>query len=685
MTTAHTLTDAGSTHHWTPCDPGTLGPAGLVGPAANSSGLDDAGRVRLRPGSLIPGTRLCVEGWLGEGATSVVYRGVHADLGRPLAIKVLRQPDPTPAMRERFLAEARLTSELDSEHVVDVIDFGRLDDGRLYYAMAFLDGRPLDELVRSGPLPVSRAIALLRMACKGLQAAHEHGIVHRDIKPGNLMVVSRRKREHLVIVDFGIATSSGHTAQDVRGTPHTMAPEQISGGVVDARTDVYALGCCAFHMLTGAPFARGDSVFAILAGHLDDTRPRIGPSYGVPEVVADVVHRCLALDPADRYPSARELEAALCEAQIAAGLPDAADHLESPDVDAPRRERIAASLARSRRRTRARSALMLTVLAVMLLLAGGGWMRSHMLAEATDRSVVEGVIDDVRDAAVHSRFVYPSPRADAPTAYQHVVELERWDGPARSFAEEQAVALRTELGQVLLELGDRAWEQPDEQGHARDYYAQALVFDPTLSRARDRVGLTLGELAELRHKASTDSFSTAELETAAVLAATEPAVVADEPAGVSLAARTRARARGMDGRAHAGRAGVSVSMPVPAVLRRDSAQARSLVRSAGRAERLGRRARAKELYERALRLDDRNADAYAGLAEVYFEQGEHERALHYARIAARREPNVARHHLRLGDSYYRVARHDEALAEYRKAADLGSRQARRRLEQLDRR
>ena len=688
MTTAtvHTLSAAGGTHHWTPCDPGTLDPAGLVVPAANSSGADDASRVRLRPGSLIPGTRLCVEGWLGEGATSVVYRGYHVDLGRPLAIKVLRQPDPTPAVRERFLAEARLTSELDSEHVVDVIDFGRLDDGRLYYAMAFLDGRPLDELVRDNPLPVPRAIALLRMACKGLQAAHEHGIVHRDVKPGNLMVVSRRKREHLVIVDFGIAMSSGHTAQDVRGTPYTMAPEQIGGGVVDARTDVYALGCCAFHMLTGAPFARGDSVFAILAGHLDDTRPRIGPAHGVPQAVADVVHRCLALDPADRYASARELEAALCEAQIAAGLPDAAEHLEPPDVDESRREKIATALARSRRRTRARSALVQVVLALLLLLGGGGWVRAHWMAEATDRTLVEGLIDEVRDAAAHSRFVYPSPRADAPTAYQQLVRLERWDGPARSFAEEQAIALRTELGQVLLELGDQAWEQPGEQGHARDYYAQALVFDPSLSRARDRVGLTLGELAELRHKASTDSFSDAELETAAALAVPEPtsdAGVATPSAGGTP--RMRPRSRSVEGRAHPDRsAGASVGLPASA-MRRDPAQARSLVRSATRAERVGRRTRAKELYLRALQLDDRNVDAYAGLAEVYFEQGEHERALHYARLAVRREPHVARHHLRLGDSYYRVARPDEAIAEYRRAAELGSRQARRRLEQLARR
>lgn len=690
MTIAPTLAAHGSTHHWTPRDPGTLGPPQLVERAANGAMLEEAERVRLRPGSVIPGTRLCVEGWLGEGAAAVVYRGFHVDLGRPLAIKVLRQLDPSPATRERFLAEARVTSELDSEFVVDVIDFGRLEDGRLYYAMALLDGRPLGELVREGPLPVPRAIALLRMACKGLQAAHEHGIVHRDVKPANLMVVSRRKREHLVVVDFGIATSSGHTANDVRGTPHTMAPEQISGGVVDARTDVYALGCCAFQLLTGAPVSRGDSVFAILAGHLDANRPQIGPALGVPKVVADVVHRCLALDPGDRFDSARELEAALCEAQLAAGLPDAAEHLEPPEVDEPRRIRIAAALARSRRRTRTRTALLVSALALVLVLVGGGWVRAHMRADAADREVVEDVVQAVRDAAARSQFVYPPPRQDVATAYQHVVRLERWDGPARSFAEAQAVALRLELGQELLALGDRAWDQPSEQAFARDYYAQALVFDPTLARARDRVGLTLGELAELRHKASTDSFSSAELETAAVLAVGEPVV---EPAGAVGGAppptvvRGRARARMSEARPQPPQrdGAVSIAVPPTKVVRRDPARARAVVRSAARAERAGRHARARELYEQALGLDDRNVDAYAGLAGVYFEAGQHDRALHYARLAARREPHVARHRLRLGDSYYRVARHDEALAEYRKAAELGSRQARRRLEQLARR
>jgi tetratricopeptide (TPR) repeat protein/tRNA A-37 threonylcarbamoyl transferase component Bud32 len=676
-----TLGGVDGTQHWMPQDVGTSGPPRVIELAAKPSGSDESGRFRLRPGSLIPGTRLCVEGWLGEGATAVVYRGLHVDLGRALAIKVLRQPNPPAATRERFLAEARRTSELDSEFVVDVIDFGRLEDGRLYYARAFLDGRPLDEILRERPLTVPRSIALLRMACKGLQAAHEHGIVHRDIKPGNMMVISRRKQEHLVIVDFGIATAAGHTAQDVRGTPHTMAPEQIGGGVVDARTDVYALGCCAFEMLTGVPFMDGETVLAILAGHLDDIRPRIGPTHGVPKAVADVVHRCLELRPDDRFDSARELEAALCEAQIAAGLHGGSEHLAPPDVDEPRRTRIANALARSRRRSKARSAVLVALCALVILFVGGGWARARMVAADGDRAGVEQVVAAAHEAAVHSRFVYPPPRSDVPTAYQHVVRLEHWDGPARGFAEERSATLRTELGQALLALGDRSWDQPGAQGRARDYYAQALIFDPNLERARDRVGLTVGELAELRHKASTDSFSMAELET---VAAWVPANEEPEPAVMTLAAsdvpRPDERMQLQEGMAQVAAATSAASR----VVERDPKRARGLVRSANRASHAGRHGEARTLYERALELDDRNADAYAGLADICLEDGQLERALRYAKLAVRRAPYGARHRLRLGDSYHRVARHDEAIAAYRKAAALGSWKARRRLEQLER-
>lgn len=673
MSSRPTLEAIAATRRWTP------GPAAPPRPVTREA---EPERLRLRPGSLVPGTRLCVEGWLGEGATAVVYRGLHVDLGRPLAIKVLREPDPSPATRERFLTEARLTSEIDSEFVVDVIDFGRLEDGRLYYAMGFLDGRPLDELVDGRPLPVARAVALLRMACKGLQAAHDRGVVHRDVKPANLMVVQRRHRERLVVVDFGIATTMGHTPLDVRGTPHTMAPEQIGCGMVDARTDVYALGCCAFHMLTGKPAIGGETVPAVLAAHLDEARPRIGPEHGVPRPIAEVVHRCLALDPAQRYASARELEAALCEAQIAAGTEGAGEHLEPPDVEEPRRSRIAAALARSRRRVRARSAVLVGLLALAAALLLGTLVQRRISAAARDRAGVEAMVAAARDAAARSRFVYPPPRQQHATAYQHLTGLEHWNGPARAFAEEQATALRSELGQLLLALGDERWDRPGEQGHARDYYAQALIFDPSLERARARVGMTPGELAELRHKASTDTFSEVELENAAELV--EPSEEEQQAARVAEAARVRARERERVKEERRREKTVAMVPPPPPATRRDPAKARRLVRTANRAKRRGDRGRAEALYLDALQLDDHNADAYGGLSELSTAAGKDVRALRMAKLAVRRAPGVARHRLRLGEAYRRLERKDEAMAELRRAAKLGSLKARRELGELER-
>jgi predicted Ser/Thr protein kinase len=342
------------TRHWQPCAPDV---EELERTFKWTAREDDDIESRwesasLQRGQLLPGTRLRIEAFVGEGTTAMVYRGHHVDLGRPLAIKVLKDLDPDDTVRERFLAEARLTSELDSEHVVDVLDFGRLEDGRLYYAMAYLEGQPLDEVLEDGPLPLARAVPLLRMACKGLQDAHDKGIVHRDIKPENMIVVRRRNREHLVLVDFGIATASGSSEGRVCGTPYTMAPEQIEARAVDARTDVYALGCCAFQMLTGRPFAAGTTLTATLAKHLSDIREQIDPEHGVPRSISRVIHRCLALDPADRYESARELEAALCEAQIEAGLVGAGKDLPPPDVEEARRDRICAALVRGRRQGR---------------------------------------------------------------------------------------------------------------------------------------------------------------------------------------------------------------------------------------------------------------------------------------------------------------------------------------------
>lgn len=300
----------------------------------------------LVPGRRLPESRIEVGHRIGVGATAVVYRGLHVDLERPLAVKVLKRGVTWADARDRFLAEARLTSELDSAYVVDVVDFGTLPDGRMWSAMELLEGQPLADEIDKGPMSAERAICLLRMACKGLHAAHSKGVVHRDIKPDNLMLIQRGGRERLVLVDFGIATTDSGNNDERCGTPRYMAPEQILGEPLDGRTDLYALGCCAYEMLTGKLLVRSSSVEDVLEKHINGVRPEFDDSDGVPRGLRRVIECCLSVDPADRYGSAAELEAALCEAGLEEDLECVTDVLPLPDVPDPRlRRRLARAMA----------------------------------------------------------------------------------------------------------------------------------------------------------------------------------------------------------------------------------------------------------------------------------------------------------------------------------------------------
>ncbi len=352
----------------------------------------------LVPGDRLPNSRIEIEARIGMGATAVVFRGRHVDLDRPLAIKVLKRGVSWVEARERFLAEARLTSDLESPYVVDVVDFGTLPDGRMWSAMELLDGQPLASEIEEGPLSLERSIALLRMACKGLDAAHAAGVVHRDIKPDNLMLVHKRGSERLVIVDFGIATTDGHAANKRCGTPRYMAPEQIRGASLDGRTDVYALGCCAYEMLTGKPLVGGDTVEDVLEAHLHGARPDFSAHAHVPSALQSVVERCLRTDPEDRYASAAELEAALCEAQLAADLRCPTDTLPLPEIeDLRRRSDLARRFARRPRYAPMRSLGVGAAAVLASMVVGMGWARGEdqlpmASAPQSDTALVAGSV-----------------------------------------------------------------------------------------------------------------------------------------------------------------------------------------------------------------------------------------------------------------------------------------------------
>jgi serine/threonine-protein kinase len=257
---------------------------------------------------------------LGEGGMGVVYRASHAMLRRPTAIKLLA--DNGDASLARFEQEVQLLAGLNHPNIVTVHDYGRTADGSFYYAMELLDGMDLEKLVAiDGPQPPERVMHLVAQAARGLDEAHDVGLVHRDIKPANVFVCRRWGAPDAVkVLDFGLAKNRAEpptalTGHDVvLGTPLYISPEALkSAELVDVRSDIYSLGAVAYYLLTAEPVFAGRSVFEVCAHHLHSApvapSERLGRA--VPPDLEAIVLRCLQKSPGDRYPSATELERAL--------------------------------------------------------------------------------------------------------------------------------------------------------------------------------------------------------------------------------------------------------------------------------------------------------------------------------------------------------------------------------------
>jgi len=270
---------------------------------------------------------------LGEGGMGVVYLGQHALLGRRAAIKVLLPAlSARPDIVTRFFNEARAVTSISDPGIVQVFDFGYHTDGSAYIVMEFLEGEALDRrLARLGRLPVPEALRLGRQIATSLAAAHARGIVHRDLKPENVFLVHDGEvasGERTKILDFGIAKLSDEQPGKAKtstgaliGTPVYMSPEQCRGvGELDHRSDIYALGCVLFHLISGRPPFEGEGIGDIIAAHIREPSPSL--SSRMPEIAPGVdalVQRCLAKAPADRPSSMVELAAGL--GQLLSGDP----------------------------------------------------------------------------------------------------------------------------------------------------------------------------------------------------------------------------------------------------------------------------------------------------------------------------------------------------------------------------
>jgi serine/threonine-protein kinase len=265
---------------------------------------------------------------IGEGGMGEVYRARHTMLRRPTAVKLL-SGTAQPSDLRRFEREVQLTSELTHPNTIVVYDYGHTPDGVFYYAMEYLDGMDLASLVRrAGPLPAARVVHLLKQVCAALGEAHGVGLIHRDIKPENVVVGTRGGIHDFVkVLDFGLVKEVSQegdaaitTEGTIAGTPHYLPPEAIRGDHVDARSDLYSVGCLGYFLLTGRPVFDGKSVVEVCAAHLHrEPEPPSSRRADVPADLEACLLACLEKRPADRPESAEVLTATLVSCECAEG------------------------------------------------------------------------------------------------------------------------------------------------------------------------------------------------------------------------------------------------------------------------------------------------------------------------------------------------------------------------------
>lgn len=735
-----------------PPPPPTAAVSGSAMPQGEEPGLVQLlDPVHLEPGELVPGTRYRIVRWLGTGSTGVVYEGAHVDIERRVALKVLRaDKELSVDAAATFRREARTASGIGSPHIIEVVDFAQLPDGRLMFAMELLESFALSKLVKKAPVPPERLVAILRQICKGLHAAHQKGVVHRDIKPDNVMLAKKDGRDDMVkIVDFGISSllASGQAIETApAGTPFYMAPEQIDGHSYDGRVDLYALGCTAYALAAGRPPFVARTIEDVFTAHLEQTPTPLNeraPDAGVPPALEAVIMRLLEKNPEKRFATAADAEAAICEAQIQAGIRTAWDDLPLPDVD----EETRASLDKrmpSPLRPAGRRWLWPAIAAASLLIGGG--IAAAVLGgddpSAQVRTAVDELEEQARAAASKVYFVYP-PASDReyPTAYKKVLEMEAIEGALAEVAAKRAADLRREFASTLVRLGDEYWERDGGQPFAMDYYAQALVFQSDTGRARERTYLTVGQVADLARRAAEGEFTDTELGAGGVLRALAEsdetarreqleeaiALAPEMSTGVNESLEKVARGLGVENpkprndrpsdpepesetgaegdpepelaEEDGGETGAPDVEPGPAKtsrgdksttsganeepkFKRNPELAKQLTAEGNAARKAGRAAEARKLFERAIGADRRYAPALYGRANVAFDAANYPLAAEFGRKAVKAAPNNSSYRIFLGDILKKVLKYKEAHAQYEKALELGNAKAQGRIDKI---
>ncbi len=275
-----------------------------------------------RPRSKVVGGRFVIERLIARGGMGAVYLAHQLNLGRPVALKIMTPPpDPEEgeSFEDRFRLEAETLASLHHSNIVTVYDYGPTDDGRYYLALEYVEGPRFTDLIRKGRMDADRVVRLMLQVCDALHYAHRRGVVHRDLKPSNLLIRVEDGVENVKVVDFGLvkvmeADQSLTRAGLVLGSPHCMAPEQVRGEDIDHRADIYAIGILLFRALTGTWPFHGETVAATMIAHVHEPVPTfysVAPDLEVPPGLEEIVHRCLAKAPAERFADAGALIEAL--------------------------------------------------------------------------------------------------------------------------------------------------------------------------------------------------------------------------------------------------------------------------------------------------------------------------------------------------------------------------------------
>ncbi len=274
----------------------------------------NAGPVEI--GDVITNYKILAQ--LGEGGMGTVYAVEHVVLGRKYALKVLRSKfvDHDATAAQRFVLEARAAARVRHPNIVDVFDFGHFPDGRPFFVMEMLEGQSLGDHIDDGAVEPATVVAIAQQLSGALAAVHERGVVHADVTPSNVLVVSWEP-VHVKLVDFGLAAIAGESLADdnpdfVLGTPSYISPEQLRGLPATDRSDQYSLGIVLFELLTGRPPFADSDIRKLCMMHLNAPVPAISSSHGpIPPKLVDVITTCLQKSPQARFPGMRAMIAAL--------------------------------------------------------------------------------------------------------------------------------------------------------------------------------------------------------------------------------------------------------------------------------------------------------------------------------------------------------------------------------------